>query len=406
MSVGARLAALAAVAGLATLPLWAPRFLLTVAAEVLIFGIAATSLNLLLGYTGLVSMGHAAFFAMGGYTAGLFAKHVTPLFWATVPVGMAAAAALAVVVGAFALRTTAVTFLMITLAVGQMLYALAIKWRTVTGGSDGLLGIPRPTGLGIEMDAPRMYLVALIAYLLVLWFLRRLLDAPFGRTLVGIRENEGRLRALGCNVQAYKLAAFVVAGALAGLAGVLFGQFNRFISPSEIHWHRSGQLMIMIVIGGVHSLIGPLLGAFVVVAIQDLVSSLLTQRWMTVMGFVFIGFVLVARGGLVGLWGNAVRRWGRQPADGGLAPDLPAAGRQISGTPTSGSPASGAAAPGVGAPNVGAPGMGAPSVAAPGVAAPGVGAPSAGAPGVTADAGAPGLPVPDAPARGADPPGG
>ncbi|MDR7554982.1 MAG: branched-chain amino acid ABC transporter permease [Armatimonadota bacterium] len=319
MTVPARLATLLAVAGLASLPLWAPRFLLTVAAEVLIFGIAATSLNLLLGYTGLISMGHAAYFATGGYVAGLLAKHVTPLFWATTPVGMVAAAALALVVGAFALRTAAVTFLMITLAVGQMLYALAIKWRTVTGGSDGLLGIPKPTGLGVEMDAPRMYLVALVCYLLVLWFLRRLLAAPFGRTLVGIRENEGRLRALGCNVQAYKLAAFVLAGGLAGLGGALFGQFNGFIAPSEIHWHRSGQLMIMIIIGGVHSLIGPLLGAFVVVAIQDLVSSLLTQRWMTVMGLVFIGFVLVARGGLVGLW-HALHRAVRR----GLPVSLPA----------------------------------------------------------------------------------
>jgi branched-chain amino acid transport system permease protein len=307
----ARVAALLAAVGLASLPLWAPRFLLTVAAEVLIFGIAATSLNLLLGYTGLISMGHAAYFATGGYVAGLLAKHATSLFWLTVPAGMAAAAALALVVGVFALRTAAVTFLMITLAVGQMLYALAIKWRTVTGGSDGLLGIPKPTGLGVAMDAPRMYLVALLCYLLVLWFLRRVLDAPFGRTLVGIRENEGRLRALGCNVQAYKLAAFVLAGGLAGLAGALFGQFNGFISPSEIHWHRSGQLMIMIIIGGVHSLLGPVLGAFVVVAIQDLVSSLLTQRWMTVMGLVFIGFVLVARGGLVGLWHRLGRAVGR-----------------------------------------------------------------------------------------------
>lgn len=333
MTGPARIAGLLAVAGLASLPLWAPRFLLTVAAEVLIFGIAATSLNLLLGYTGLISMGHAAYFAMGGYTAGLLAKHVTPLFWATVPVGMAAAAALALVVGLFALRTAAVTFLMITLAVGQMLYALAIKWRTVTGGSDGLLSIPRPTGLGVEMDATRMYVVALACYLLVLWFLRRVLDAPFGRTLIGIRENEGRLQALGCNVRAYKLAAFVLAGCLAGLAGALFGQFNGFISPSEIHWHRSGQLMIMIIIGGVHSLLGPILGAFVVVAIQDLVSSLLTQRWMTVMGLVFIGFVLAARGGLVGLWsqvGRAARRGRRVP--GPLATrgvGAPAPGRDL-----------------------------------------------------------------------------
>lgn len=303
---GPTIAAAALIAALASLPLWAPRFVVSIAAEVFIFGIAAMSLNLLLGYTGLVSMGHAAFFAFGGYTAGVIAKGVTTSFWVTAPAGIVAAAAFALVIGLFALRTAAVTFLMITLAVGQMLYALAIKWRQVTGGSDGLIGIPRPTGFGIPMDTTRIYMIALILCLAVYWLLRRILHAPFGRMLIGIRENEGRLRALGCDVRAYKLAAFVLAGGLAGLAGVLFTQFQGFISPSEVHWHRSGQLLIMIVIGGVDSLVGPLLGSFVVVAIQDWISSQ-TMRWMTYLGLLFIGFVLVGRGGLVGLWHTVTR---------------------------------------------------------------------------------------------------
>jgi branched-chain amino acid transport system permease protein len=300
------LASLGLIAGLASVPLWAPRFFVSIAAEVFIFGIAAMSLNLLLGYTGLVSMGHAAFFAFGGYAAGLVAKTVTTSFWVTTPAGIAAAASLALVIGLFALRTAAVTFLMITLAVGQMLYALAIKWRPVTGGSDGLIGIPRPTGFGVPMDGARIYLLALALCVAVWWLLRRILNAPFGRTLIGIRENEGRMRALGCNVQAYKLAAFVLAGGLAGLAGVLFTQFQGFISPSEVHWHRSGQLLIMIVIGGVDSVAGPLLGSFVVVAVQDWLSSK-TMRWMTYLGLLFIGSVLVGRGGLMGLWRAAAR---------------------------------------------------------------------------------------------------
>lgn len=306
IGAGPAFAAAIVIAALTLVPLWAPRYITSLIAEVFIFGIAAVALNILLGYTGLVSMGHAAFFAMGGYAAGLMAKSLTPSFWFTMPTGMLAGGALALVVGLFALRTSAVTFLMITLAAGQMLYAVAIKWRQVTGGSDGLIGIPRPTGFGIAMDGTRMYWVALASCVAVLWLLRRLLAAPFGRTLVGIRENEGRLQALGCNVRAYKLASFVLAGALAGLAGVLFAGFNGFVSPSEVHWLRSGQLLVMIIIGGVNSLIGPLLGAFVVVVIQDVVSSH-TMRWMTIMGLLFVGFVLVARGGLVGLWDGFVR---------------------------------------------------------------------------------------------------
>ncbi len=312
---GAVILIAAVIAALALLPLWGPRYLISIAAEVFIFGIAGLSLNLLLGYTGLVSLGHAAFFAMGGYAAGLVARGLSTSFWLTLPAGILAAGALAFLVGIFALRTTAVTFLMITLAAGQMLYALAIKWRQVTGGSDGLIGIPRPTGFGVEMDATRMYWLALVLCLAVFWMLRRILAAPFGRTLVGIRENEGRLRALGCDVRAYKLASFVLAGGLAGLAGVLFAHFNGFVSPSEVHWQRSGQLLIMIIIGGVDSLVGPLLGAFVVVLIQDLVSSY-TMRWMTIMGLLFVGFVLVARGGLVGLWRGLVRGVGARMRPG------------------------------------------------------------------------------------------
>lgn len=292
---------------LAAWPFLFGRFYVNLMAQVFILGMAAMSLNLLIGYTGLVSMGHAAFFGTGAYTVGFLARHLeTANFWLGAPAAVLAAALLALLAGYFALRTSAVTFLMITLALGEMLWALALKWSKVTGGSDGLPGIPRPTGFGIEMTYRELYWLSLLIGLLTYWLIRRLLDAPFGRTLIGIRENEGRMRALGCDVQRYKLAAFVLAAAIAGLGGGLFAYLNGFASPSELNWHRSGQFMIMTIIGGSGTLVGPLLGSFVILVVQDWVSSF-TMRWMTIMGLLFIGFVLAARGGLAGIW----RRLGR-----------------------------------------------------------------------------------------------
>jgi len=301
-------AGVATVAILALLPLVLGRYTISVLTEVYIFAVAALSLNLLLGYTGLVSMGHAAFFGGGAYVAAKIAREVTPLFWVVVPAALAAAGLLAAVIGYLALRTRGVTFLMLTLAFAQMLYALTFRWKDVTGGSDGYSGVPRPAGLGFTVDTTAFYWLALLVLVLVYLFMYRLVRSPFGYSLIGIRENEDRLRALGLPVTRYKLAAFVLSGVLAGLAGALFAYYNGFVSPHEVHWMLSADLLVMIVIGGVRSLIGPVLGSFVLVWLESVVSSY-TDRWQTVMGVLFIVFVLAARGGLVGIASAVAQRW-------------------------------------------------------------------------------------------------
>jgi len=301
----------AALVILALLPLVLGRYTISVLTEVYIFAIAALSLNLLLGYTGLVSMGHAAFFGGGAYVAAKVAAEVTPSVWVVVPAALAAAGLLAAVIGYLSLRTRGVTFLMLTLAFAQMLYALTFRWKDVTGGSDGYSGVPRPTGLGFTVDATAFYWLALLMLALVYLFMYRLVRSPFGHSLIGIRENEDRLRALGLPVGRYKLAAFIVAGVLAGFAGTLFAYYNGFVSPHEVHWMLSADLLVMIVIGGVRSLIGPVLGSFVLVWLESFVSSY-TDRWQTVMGLLFIVFVLAARGGLVGIASALAQRLRRR----------------------------------------------------------------------------------------------
>lgn len=294
---------------LAALPLAGPRFLVTTLAEVFIFGMLALSLDLLLGYTGLVSMGHAALFGFGAYVAGLLSVHFTSLIWVTAPVAVITTALLAMAMGYLALRASGVTFLMVTLAFGQMLYALAVKWNGVTGGSDGLTGVARPTGLLMEMNTTGMYWLLLLSLVGVLLFLRRVIASPFGAALVSIRENEERMRALGLNVFRYKLGAFVVAGAVAGLAGALFAHLNGFVSPGELHWMASGQLLVMVVIGGAGTLTGPIWGAAMLMLLHHFASSY-TDRWQSIVGLIFIAFVLGARGGLMGLLRREPRRKG------------------------------------------------------------------------------------------------
>lgn len=314
---GSAILAVALLAALTAVPFVGPRYVVTMLAEVFIMAIVVMSLDLLVGYTGLVSLGHAALFASAAYAAGLVATKVTPLFWVTLPAGVLVAALLALVVGSFALRTSAVTFLMITLAVGQMVYALAFKWDLV-GGSDGMAGIPRPTGFGFEMNAYGLYWLSLIAMLLIYLLLRRILNSPFGRVLVGIRENANRMQAVGADVQRYKLIAFVIAGAIAGVGGVLFAHFVGHVSPEAAAWSQSSALMLMVIIGGRGTLTGPMLGSLLILVLQNLVSSW-TDRWMLIMGVVFIIFVLGLRGGLVGLWRQYADRLRSRRAEGRAA---------------------------------------------------------------------------------------
>ena len=290
-------------------------------AEIAIFAIFAMSLDLLVGYAGLVSLGHAAFFAAGAYATASFTVF---LGWPVSAATLAAAgcaAALATAVGVFAVRVGGVFFIMITLAIGQMVYAYFFKAREF-GADDGMAGIPRPDlgALGLDAAEPHVFsALVLIATGLVWALLRTVVRSPFGAMLVAIHRNENRVRALGCPVQRYKLAAFVLAGAIAGLAGSLVAQHTGFISPDLGFWTVSGEVLIMVIVGGMGSLVGAALGAAVLVLLRHELSdgafweaiglsADLASYWQFVMGLFFIAVVLLAGDGLYGRLSSVVRR--------------------------------------------------------------------------------------------------
>jgi branched-chain amino acid transport system permease protein len=289
----------------------ASSYFISLLTEVFIFAIFAMSLDLLLGYTGLSSFGHAAFFGLGGYILGFVARNWTANMFITLPIVLIGSALGALIIGFFALRTSGLSFLMFTLAASQMFFGIAIKWTSVTGGSDGLSGIPRPTiGVGDTVyrfgTSFQFYFVALVFFLIAYLLMRQIVQSPFGRVLIGIKSNEARMKALGYNTWRYKMMAFTLAGVFAGLSGYLFAYFNRHVSPETFYWTTSGQVMIMVIIGGAGSLTGPALGAMLVRLLPSYVSSY-TERWHAIMGLVFILFVLFAPQGIIGLLKKAGR---------------------------------------------------------------------------------------------------
>ena len=292
--------------GLATIPLWAPRFWIYIATQALIFAIFAMSLDLLLGYAGLPSLGHAAFFGVGAYACALLALRQVDGLFPLLLVGAVAAAIVAVPIGALSLRTTGIYFLMLTLAFGQMLWGLAVNWVSLTRGTDGLIGIPRPTLVGLDAFEISLYergaffILCLIVAIVTFAVLQMLARSPFGKTLEGIRENERRMRALGFPTVRYRFAAFVTAAAVAGIAGALAAMSNGYATPDLLYWTVSGLALVAVVVGGARSLIGPVLGAFVVLFAQLGLSTYL-ERWELILGAIFIAFVLFVPGGLVGL---------------------------------------------------------------------------------------------------------
>jgi branched-chain amino acid transport system permease protein len=291
---------------LASIPLWAPRFWIYIATQALIFAIFAMSLDLLVGYSGLPSFGHAAFYGVGAYACALLALgHVDgllPLLLA----GAVAAGLAALPIGALSLRTSGIYFLMLTLAFAQMLWGLAVNWTSLTRGTDGLIGIPRPTLIGLDAlnislyDRGPFFILCLLVAVAVFILLESLARSPFGKTLEGIRENERRMRSLGFPTFRYRLGAFVVAGAVAGISGALAAMANGFATPDLLYWTVSGFGLIAVVVGGSRSLVGPLVGAFVVLFAQLGLSTYL-DRWELVLGALFIVFVLFMPRGLVGL---------------------------------------------------------------------------------------------------------
>jgi len=291
---------------LASVPLWAPRFWVYIATQALIFAIFAMSLDFLLGYAGLPSFGHAAFYGVGAYACALVAlRHVDGLL-PLLLVGAMAAAVIAVPIGALSLRTSGIYFLMLTLAFAQMLWGLAVNWTSLTRGTDGLIGVPRPTLIGLDVldislyeRGPFFYLCLVVTVLSFL-LLEMLARSPFGKTLEGIRDNERRMRALGYPSFRYRFAAFVIAGAVAGVAGSLAAMSNGYATPDLLYWTLSGLALVAVVVGGERSLIGPVLGAFAVLFAQ-LGLSTYVDRWELILGALFIAFVLFVPRGLVGL---------------------------------------------------------------------------------------------------------
>jgi branched-chain amino acid transport system permease protein len=292
-------------------------FYITLATRIVILAIAAAGLNLALGFGGLVSFGHAAFFGIGGYVAGIFAVHAfnaEPLlgFPATdqMPVIWLAAALLCVVValpiGAISLRTSGVYFIMITLAFAQMIYYFAISWPAYNG-EDGLSITVRNAVPGLNTANPASFF--LICYLLlmaVLALIWRLRDSRFGAALQASRQNAVRVSAVGIRPFRIQLAAFVLSAAITGVAGALFADLNRFVSPSMMSWQMSGELIVLVILGGTGRLFGPVAGAILFVFLEFVLGGI-TERWQFFLGFILLGVVLFARGGIVGLVAGKAR---------------------------------------------------------------------------------------------------
>jgi branched-chain amino acid transport system permease protein len=297
----------AAVAAVAAAPaLGLSVFLQSLAIEIMMFSILSMSLNLLLGYTGLVSFGHAAFFAVAGYAAANAAIRLSPDVLVTFPAGIAASSLLAVLVGWLSIRLSGFYFLMITFTFAQMVYVAAARWKPWTGGSDGLI-IPGPELLGhpVLQSRDAFYYTALAIFAVCCAAMRGIVTSPFGRTLVGIRECAPRMRALGYDVRRYKLGAFVTAAAFASVAGVLNAQFNLFIAPESAHWTQSAIILVMVLIGGSNFFIGPIVGTAIVLLLQYQLSSY-TEYWGLVLGLLFIALITGAREGVIGI---AVDGW-------------------------------------------------------------------------------------------------
>jgi branched-chain amino acid transport system permease protein len=289
-------------------------FYVSLASRILIYAIAATSLNLVLGYGGMVSFGHAAFFGAGAFVVGILAVEGVQSAWIAWPIAIAVAALAALVIGAMSLRTRGVYFIMITLAFAQMIYYIFVSLKTY-GGDDGLSVPGRSTiGLGVNLRNDLVwYYVVLILLAAVLYGMHRLVHSRFGRVIDAIRENEARAEAIGFPVYRYKLLCFVISGAVAGLAGALIANQGSYVSPSLLHWIQSGTLMIMVILGGVGTLWGGVIGAAVLLALEHLIADY-RIGWIAslapnyqdhgglAVGIVLLAIVMLAPQGIAGLF--------------------------------------------------------------------------------------------------------
>ena len=294
------------------LPLVAGPFLRYLVLNMLLLALLALSFNLLFGMTGLLSFGQGAYYAGGAYAAALLLRAGVPMLW-SILLGALAAAALAAVLGAFCVRHTRIYFSMLTLAFGMLVYAVVWKWTDVTGGDDGLIGIPRgrlglPGPLDFSLDSPvRYYLFAAILVLISMAILHRLSASPLGLALQAIRENAERAEFSGIRVRRTIYIAFVTAGLFAGLSGALLAPLEQTVSPSTAHWTKSAEPVMATLIGGPFSFLGPIVGAVVYLGLKEIIVRF-TEYWLLVLGLVLLATVLTFRSGLVGAAADLIAR--------------------------------------------------------------------------------------------------
>ncbi len=292
---------------LLTAALWLPLIggYMALASRVLVYALAAMGLNLLLGFTGCMSFGEAAYFGLGGYGTGLFLTHLTHSTVLAVVAGTIVGGLAAFLFGPLVMRRRGIYFAMITVAIGQIFYFIAERWNSFTGGEDGLAGFSRqPLHLGfatVPLDAVAFYYFVLFFFAIGAGVIALLLHSPLGHTFIAIRENRRRAQFLGIHVERYVWASFAIAGVIAGLAGALNALQNNFISPINLYWVESGNLVIMAVLGGMRSFWGPLVGAIIFVGIQDYVSSYFPNNWETFIGGLFIVAVIFFPNGILGI---------------------------------------------------------------------------------------------------------
>ncbi len=290
-----------------------PSYWLTILTQMLIFGVLAMSLDILMGYTGIVSFGHAAYFGTGAYVVAILSNRYQVGLPGCVGSALMAAILVALIFGLLLSHASGVYFLMITLALGMVIWGLVYRWVSMTGGDNGIAGIMRPDlGLPISLDDPIVfYYAVLIVFLMAFFLLSLFIRSPFGQSLQGIRESVSRMRSLGYNTWLHKYLAYVIAGVFGSISGIMWAYYNGFVSPSDADLNSSTEVLLMVILGGPGTLIGPAIGAGILVFLKNFVSAY-THRWLMIIGGVYILLILYFPGGLAELVQRVTRSLDRK----------------------------------------------------------------------------------------------
>ncbi|MCJ7776221.1 MAG: branched-chain amino acid ABC transporter permease [Desulfobulbaceae bacterium] len=289
------------------IPVSGSRFYVFLATDIMIFGLFAVSLNLLLGYTGLVSFGQAAYFGIGAYACGLLMKKGGVTFMIAFPTAGLFGAAAALIIGFFCVRLTKIYFAMLTLAFSQIVWVIAFKWNSFTGGDNGIIGIDFPSYL----DSKTKYFYFTLAVVsMSLFIIRKVVNSPFGRILTTIRENPERTEFIGINVKLFQLLAFIISGFFSAIAGGLFGVFNHSVFPDILFWPSSAEVLIMTLLGGMYSFFGPLVGAAALLYVRMQVASF-TEYWPLILGMILALLLFFLPGGIAGFINDRINKMGQ-----------------------------------------------------------------------------------------------